>query len=76
MDLLKAIRELKAKESSSNSNNGSNSQSQQNISSGYQLTEKPNQGNNNLLLIPIIVGSLLIGSLFTYLFLKRKKIKN
>ncbi|CAG8662933.1 12361_t:CDS:1, partial [Ambispora gerdemannii] len=42
------IHELKVKESSSNSNKGSNSQSQQNISANYQLTEKLNQGNNNL----------------------------
>jgi len=75
LDLLKALQELKVKESSSNSNNnGSNSQfNQQDISADYKLTEKPNQGNNNLLLILIIVGSLLIGSLFTYLFLKSKQ---
>src|SRR6185312_293386 len=76
LDLLKAIQELKVKESSSNSNNGSNSQSQQNISVDYKLTERPNKDNNNLLLlIPVITGSLLVGSLFTYLFLRRKKIK-
>jgi hypothetical protein len=76
LDLLKALKELKDKQNTGNNNNGSNSQSnQQNITGNYHQSEiKPNKDNNNsLLLIPVIVGSLLVGSLFTYLFLKRNK---
>jgi hypothetical protein len=78
VDLLKTIKDLKDKQNISNSNNSSNSQSKhQNITTAnYQAVEKPTKDNNNsLLLIPVIVGSLLVGSLFTYLFLKRSKNK-
>jgi hypothetical protein len=73
LDLLKALKELKDKQNIGNSNNGSNSQSnQQKTNANYQSEIKPNQdSNNSLLLIPVIAGSLLVGSLFTYLFLKR-----
>src|SRR5205814_7953304 len=68
LDLLKALHELKVKE---NNNNNQNLQSnQQNITADCQAAVKPNQLNNNnnlLLLLPVIAGSCLVGSLFTYL---------
>ena len=58
-----------------NVNNNSHSQSnQRTLDTNYQSEIKPNKDNNNLLLlIPVIVASVLVGSLFTYLWLKRSK---
>ena len=74
MDLLTTIQRLKAQlagTSTNNQHNSHNHQTQHQQINNQSLSAKPS--NNLGLIIPIISGSLLIGSLFTYFYLKSKK---
>jgi hypothetical protein len=72
LDLLKALQELKGNNNNQNPHSQSN---QRTLDTNYQSEIKSSKDNNNLLLIPVMFGSLLVGSLFTYLLLKRSKNK-